>query len=351
MEQLGSVIAARLAEWGVDELPLERELFGTCSPDAIAAEVDSWCRAELGAGIARYSFFDASSGSVHGVHLIDGRAVVVKGHRQDVSREYLTAVTELKADLAARRFPAPRPLLGPSPLGTGHITAEEMLLCDGQPRRHDPEIRRALASGLAQFVHLASTQISHFLDVPFPMAVPEGSCIHVRIHRGLTSTPLRAAPNGSMNWRGARVSSSARFPRSSGSSLMATGASKTSAFAMGRYVLCTTGTVCTLDRKPSRSRSPRRRSRWIGVAADSRLFPDPQEISAFIGDYESVRGAPFTADERSALAPAMVASLAYGARCEHADPGRPPGGDDSQRGLLRRLGAGLLDDGLAALVR
>jgi len=45
----------------------------------------------------------------------------------------------------------------------------------------------------------------------------------------------------------------------------------------------------------------------------------------------------------------MVASLAYGARCEHSDTARPPSGDDSTRGLLATLGAELLDRGLAVL--
>ena len=80
-----------------------------------------------------------------------------------------------------------------------------------------------------------------------------------------------------------------------------------------------------------------------------RRFPGPAEIGAFVSDYETARGDEFTSAERAGIATTMVASLAYGARCEHADGGQPPAGDDSQRGLLTALGAALLDEGLGAL--
>ena len=63
---------------------------------------------------------------------------------------------------------------------------------------------------------------------------------------------------------------------------------------------------------------------------------------AFVADYETARGGSFSRDERALLAAAVVASLAYGARCEHADPGTPPSGDDCQRTLLRRMAPELL---------
>lgn len=78
-------------------------------------------------------------------------------------------------------------------------------------------------------------------------------------------------------------------------------------------------------------------------------FPSPTEIGEFMTDYQAARGKDFSPAERHVVAAAIVASLSYGARCEHADPGRPPAGDDSQRALLDRLGKGLLDRGLAVL--
>src|SRR5712672_484192 len=140
MESRGAVIAARLRDWGTSDLPVEREVFGTVSPEELAAAVDEWCGAHLGAPIDRYDFFDSSSGSVHGVVLTDGRAVVVKGHRSTVTHEYLATVSAVQAALAASGYPAPRPLTGPVPVGAGHVTAEVMLDRSAGVDGHDPRV-------------------------------------------------------------------------------------------------------------------------------------------------------------------------------------------------------------------
>src|ERR1700761_4355868 len=98
---------------------LERQIFGTADPGEITALVDDFCRARLGAGVAEVEFFASSAGSVHGVRLDDGRRVVVKAHRAGADVERLEAAQRVQAWLAERGFPAPRPLLGPSPLGRG----------------------------------------------------------------------------------------------------------------------------------------------------------------------------------------------------------------------------------------
>src|SRR6266404_3317009 len=136
MESPGAAIAARLREWGTSSLPVEREVFGTERPDEIAGAVDAWCRVHLGASVERYEFFESSSGSVHGVLLTDGRAVVVKGHRAAVTRDYLAEVTDLQTALADSGYPAPRPLAGPVAAGGGHVTAEVML--DRSPDERAP---------------------------------------------------------------------------------------------------------------------------------------------------------------------------------------------------------------------
>src|SRR2546423_14623194 len=102
MSGLGDVIGARCEEWDVTNLPLERAVFGSDDPDALAAAVDGWCRAHVGAGIARYCFFGSSSGSVHGVQLDDRREVVGKAHRPGLDRAYLDALAR-GADNAGRQ--------------------------------------------------------------------------------------------------------------------------------------------------------------------------------------------------------------------------------------------------------
>jgi aminoglycoside phosphotransferase (APT) family kinase protein len=76
-------------------------------------------------------------------------------------------------------------------------------------------------------------------------------------------------------------------------------------------------------------------------------FPTAAEMRAFVAEYETARGADFDDAQRGVLAARVVYGLCYGARCERA-VGHPQI-DDSQQGLLRRLGAPLLELGLAAL--
>ncbi len=151
-DRLGRVISARVEAWGGAELPLERLTFGTTEPDAIAAAIDAWCATFLGAGIEQYHFFDSSSGSVHGVRLRDGRDVVVKVHRPDLTLAYLDAISTVQRAFAEHGLPAPRPLTGPVPYGPVHITAETMLASGPPADGHDPAVRAALARGLARVV-------------------------------------------------------------------------------------------------------------------------------------------------------------------------------------------------------
>jgi hypothetical protein len=70
-------------------------------------------------------------------------------------------------------------------------------------------------------------------------------------------------------------------------------------------------------------------------------------MAAFVAEYEHARGAPLTGGEREYVALSMVASMAYGARCEHSIAW--PEIADSQQGQLRTLGPALLGAGLDAL--
>ena len=348
MGSRGAAIAARLDEWGHPDLPVEREVFGSAEPEEIAAAVDAWCRAHLGAGIARYEFFNSSSGSVHGVVLADGRSVVVKGHRRAVSREYLAGVVAVQADLAASGYPAPRPLAGPVARHGGHVTAEQMLDRSPGVDAHDPGVRTTLAAGLARFIALSRAHRDRLERVAPPddrarrCALPDTALAPVRFRGrvGCRVDRRRSRPG--------RGPGCGRRPRWRGPSCTATGASRTCACATagssGVYdwdsvhvdhevaAVATAATTFSVD--------------WNQPAGDR--FPRPREIGAFVAEYEAARGTAFSVAERDVLAVTMVASLAYGARCEHAVPDRPPV-HDAQRGLLAELGDALLEDGLDAL--
>ncbi len=73
---------------------------------------------------------------------------------------------------------------------------------------------------------------------------------------------------------------------------------------------------------------------------DCECVPTLEESLAFIADYETARGAPFTATERQATSVAVVAALTYGARCEHSDRltdfRRPTAGSSARNGAAGR---------------
>lgn len=68
-----------------------------------------------------------------------------------------------------------------------------------------------------------------------------------------------------------------------------------------------------------------------------RLVPTPDEVAAFIDDYDAARDQPLTAEQRSGIHAAAAFLIAYTARCEHALGAR---GDFSQ--ALRSHGAAYL---------
>jgi hypothetical protein len=84
VSQSAALIAERFAVWG--EVPhVVREVFGDPDPAGMAEALERFCDRELGAGVERAEFFEASVGSVHGLRLLDGRCVVVKVHGPGVS--------------------------------------------------------------------------------------------------------------------------------------------------------------------------------------------------------------------------------------------------------------------------
>ena len=346
---LGGVIGATVASWGGIDLPLERELFGTTDPDGIAAAVDGWCRSELGARIARYVFFDASSGSVHGVELTDGRAVVVKGHRPDADVAYLRATTAVQRALAASGFPAPEPLAGPVRSGAGHLTAESFLAQSRPADARAPEVRAALAEGLARFVTLAAPEIDALQGHVHPLH---------RLVDGLYPVPHSrrfdfAATASGAEWiddlmRDARGWLAATLPRIE---VVAHGDWRAQNVSLRDGALDAVydwESVAAMEEMGALAAAALTFGIDWSVHQDRR-FSTPTEILAFVTDYAAARGTPLADDERARLARHLVVSLAYGARCEHADADTPPTGGDSQRSLLRALGGALLTDGLDAL--
>jgi Ser/Thr protein kinase RdoA (MazF antagonist) len=343
----GEVIRAAVEHWGAVDLPLERAVFGTADPDGVAAAVDAWCRVHLGAPVAAYVFFDSSSGSVHGVRLADARAVVVKVHRPGVSRAYLDALHAAQLAMVELGYPAPRPLVRAVPAPPGHVTAAEMLGPFPKADAHDPSVRRALARGLASFVAIAA-RVPHD-GLEHPMAVADGA-LYPSPHSARFDFAATAA---GAEWIDdlARRARTRRAELDAGPPVLVHGDWRidNARVARGEVVA-----VYDWDSVGMQPEAIALASAALTFSVDwdrpaGLHFPSPAEIADFVSDYEAARGEPFAPGARAALAAAMVASLAYGARCEHADAATRHDTPDSFTGLLRLLGNALLDEGLDAL--
>ncbi len=215
---------------------------------------------------------------------------------------------------------------------------------------HDPDVRRVLADGLGDFVRRARPHLNAFSAVAHPLQTADGERypsphsarfdfagtaagaewiddLATRARATIDSLPDGELVVGHGDWRIENVCVV-------GGSLRAVYDWDSVHVEREPVVIASAVTTFSVD--------------WNRPVGEH--FPSPREMADFVAEFEAARGAGFTDAERRLLAASMVASLAYGARCEHADRGgQPPHGDDCQRALLQRLASTLLDNGLDAL--
>ena len=321
---LAATIAATYATW--EEWPegdaalLERErsMYGTADPQRIAGLITALCADELGAGVAAALFYASSQGGVCGLVLADGRRVVVKEHPPTWTRPTLAAVAHVRRCLSGRGFPCPRPLLGPTQLGRGYATVEELVEQGGDGDGHRPAVRRALAHTLARLVGSARD----LRDTPGL----RGGMLTVLPPGALWPTPhspifdLAASAEGA-GWID-RLATQARDTLARSSGAVVVGHTDWGV-QNSRFVGDTLSVVYDWD-----SLARDRETTIVAQAAANFPFnwslPEPPpgpsagEARAFIAEYEAVRGTPFTAGEWGEMAAAATYALAYAARLEHS---------------------------------
>lgn len=311
------VITDTWRRWEGYQPRLERDLFATTHPSSIVAAVDAFCRARLGSGIASYEFYSVGVGSTHGLRLTDGRRVVVKVHRATTDVAHLAAVHMVQGHLAAAGFPAPQPLVGPAPLANGIAVAEELYDRGVWEDAHEPEIRKLVAGGLAWQIELCQSLV----DLPGLESITS-----TMRRRWQTPHDLRfdfpATADGA-DWIESLAAEALRRLDEEGVGVPAVGHNdwriEQLRFAGGKLVAAWDWDSLGSGLEPA----------FVGSSAhcftaDYRIenlswVPTLEETLAFIADYEAARGAPFSADERRTAVAALVATMAYSARCEHAD--------------------------------
>ncbi len=303
------------------ELAVERDLFVSPGAAEIVDAVDSFCRVHLGSALAGYEFFWSGVGSVHGVRLADDRAVVIKVHAPWLHADVLNGIHTVRRYLFQRGFPTPEPLLGPTPLGLGTATVEELVprgpLVDG----HDPGVRRLLAVALARLID----ETRPFgRDAQLPAVVPFRRLYPVPHRRqvDLDGTAAGAA------WIDELAVEARMRHRDEGRHVVGHADWRTENLAVhpGAVTAVFDWDSLRYELEPV----------LVGHAAaahtaDTRLVdhlvaPTPDEVRSFVDAYEDATGHRFRGAARSTLFAAATYYACYTARCEHAaDPdGEPP---------------------------
>jgi Phosphotransferase enzyme family len=291
-------------------------IFESDDATEIAGAIDVFCHRHLGVCVAGGLFHQSSIGSVTGLELADGRRVVIKAHQPERTRALLAEIVRIQSHLAERGVFATQVLAGPLPLGRGRAIVERYVDIGVTADAHRPEIRRALARGLATIVAtcaplVASTSLepgllasSHAALWPTPHSklFDFGATAHGAewIDELATRARERMAPAGVPvighgDWRQEHV----RF----------VGDRPVAAFDWDS--LC-----CQLEPALLGSVVHGFCADWSRT--DHVQAPTLAEARAFVADYESARGPSFSAAERHLCAACFAYACAYTARCGHA---------------------------------
>lgn len=311
----------------------ERAVLGDMSAAEALALFSAYTEDRLGSPVAEVRFRAGRIDAVWGIELTDGHAVVVKCHRLPVDLESVTAARDAQRLLRSVGFPCPEPLSGPDE-ADGRVLTAETLLGDGStPDGHDPGHRRELAAGLARhidllrgrsdLVHRAGSGPSwcQYQAGPWPLphdpivdflSTPDGyawldayaqrAADQILTHRAAADVVV-----GHADWYAGNAAIA-------GGELVAT--FDWELVADAEAVIAGFTAAC-----------------YAASSTSGGGLSTPEEVAAFLGDYDAVRGAPLTGPEQRAAAAAAAWIIAFNARWELGM--RRPGPDGATLALLR----------------
>jgi hypothetical protein len=299
-------------------------------------ELESFCSSELGSGVEDQEFVAVGVGTVFGLRLRDGRRVV-KLHRAGTDPARLRAALAVQRHLSEHGFPCPRPLAQ-----AGLVTAEALLDRGTTGDAHEPALRRAMASALAELVDLCR-----------PLGGLEELAWTAGPGDGLWGTPHDERFDFEATSVGAEwIDELAREARGRLDPVTAVVGHTDWRAENLRFE---NGRVSAVYDWESVARAPE--PVIVGAAAHyfpsdfrvegRRQIPTLEEALSFVADYEALRGAEFTGQEARSVRAALVDAMAYTARCEHSDAltgfGHVEAPEGSARAFLRAHGRELLD--------
>ena len=280
--------------------------------------VNEVCRSIVGCAPAELLLRSTAVGDVFGVRLHDGRRVVVKLHQPREDPETLAAVVAVQAHHHRVGFPCPEPLGGPVAVADRYATVESLVV-DGDPGdTHEPGRRRLVADALAEH-----------LDVAVACGQPAA------LRRGWNAYPTdRLWPVDAHDPRIdlAGTASGAEWIDTFAASVKPTAmcdappvvghldwSGKHFRFAEDRLTVVydwdnvRVATEAVIVGNAAFSFT----ANWDLPGVDP--APEPDEVSAFIDEYDAARGSRLTRPERAQVVACGAYLMAYVARCEHAN--------------------------------
>ena len=320
VDSVARLVAAQHARWGVDAV--DREVFGTGDPAAIAAILERFCRRQLGTEVVEGLFYGASAGCVVGLRLADGAAVVVKAYQARWRAPFLRAVQEVQVHMAGAGVPCATPVRGPAPVvpGRPHQAIVESHLPDPGLRPYvSNAARRVSAAGLARQIAAGRGLVSSEARVRLenhPLRRVAGG-LYGEPHSPLfdfAGTAEGAEWIDALATRAMRVrDADDRPPVVAHTDWSARNVRLNEAGLVAVYDWDSVALV-------AESTAIGQAAVTWSVTADpgGTEFPGVRDIVGFVTDYEESAGALLDDVQRRAAAAAAVYTLAYTARCEHS---------------------------------
>ena len=303
--------------------PVDRRLVasitGSADAVALAAALDEFVRRHLDGVLTEITSLAVSVGAGFGLHVDDGRHLFLKVWPSSTSRAALEAVHRVQARLHRQSFPAPAVVVAPHPFLDGHASVLGWLDRGEQQDAARPAVRRAMAAALARLIVEALPHAG--LDALPRLEYPERS-VWGPSHSVLFDFAATARGAGWIDEIGAASAAVARR----GADRVVLGhrdwSVKNLRFDGGATGESTVSAVYDWD---SLAVGPE--AAIVGMAAATftttwdipvvRLLPTPDDMAAFVADYEAAAGRELTGAERRIAGAAATYVLAYTARCEH----------------------------------
>lgn len=307
------------AEMDATDRILAESILGWAEPEPIAQQIASICQTHLHQDIVACHFWEVSVSFTIGLQLANGESVVLKCRSpENIALETLQAVCQVQQSLAEQGFPAPVILLPPVQSHGCLVSVEAMLREGDNENAHDPIVRQVMAAGLFELIQLACP----FAQLPgLPVSRFRSAQLWEKPHNALFD--FERTQSGA-EWIDA-------IAQAAKTQLM----NYDSPYVVGH-----------MDWSIKNMRLKHKRLSavydWDSLRLENELVivgnaingflvtwyvevgsmvPTPEECQQFVLAYERARGQAFTAAERQVITAALMYSMAYTARCEHAiDP-------------------------------